>query len=183
MITRKIANMKSFSYSMLATGIAVIMCMTAYVQQPVYSDITISAMSLTAAGALKEVSAVTSNIHLVNHTPVAGITSNDVMKCSITINNISGANAYGAKLIVVLPAEASVSSGTLPSNVTVISQRVATGGGAGYVEFNLLIIYPDRPVTVVFTFNKPDHTNKLSAFVICAVPDMNPANNYKDVAY
>jgi hypothetical protein len=175
--------MKSFVKKMLVAGTAVIMSMAAYAQQSVYSDITISAISLTAAGPLKKVPATTSSTNPANHAPVNIVASNDILKCSITVDNVSNANAYGAKLIVVLPAEASVPAGTLPSNATVISQRVATGGGPGYIEFDLTIVYPSRPVLVEFTFNKSTHVNKLSAFVVCGVPDVNPGNNYKEVTY
>jgi hypothetical protein len=176
--------MKIFLYTrILAIGIVVMMSMTAYAQQSLYSDITISAISMTAAGPLKKVPVTVSSTNQANHAPVNIITSNDILKCSITVDNVSGANAYGAKLIVVLPAEATVPAGTLPPNATVMSQRVATGGGPGYISFDLVIVYPGRPVTVEFTFNKSTLVNKLSAFVICGVPDANPVNNYKEATY
>ena len=176
--------MKIFLYTkILATAITVMISMTAYTQQSVYSDITISAISLTAAGSLKKVPVTVSSTNQANHAPVNIVASNDILKCSITVDNVSGANAYGAKLIVVLPAEATVPAGTLPSNATVMSQRVATGGGPGYIEFDLVVVYPGHPVTVEFTFNKSTLVNKLSAFVICGVPDTNPVNNYKEATY
>jgi hypothetical protein len=179
----KITDMKPLVKNMLAGSVAVILFSIAVAQQPAYSDISINAMSLAAAGPSKKIPATTSTINQANHAPVNITTSNDVLKCSIAIDNVSGANAYGAKLIVVLPAEATVPAGGLPPNATVMSQRVASGGGPGYIEFDLSIIYPGRPVTVEFTFNKSPHANKLSAFVICAVPDANPLNNYKEATY
>ena len=74
-------------------------------------------------------------------------------------------------------------AGTPPLNATVMSQPVATGGGPGYIVFDLVIVYPGRPVTVEFDFNKSTLVNKLSAFVICGVPDANPVNNYKEATY
>src|ERR1035437_5872219 len=99
--------MKSFAKNMLATGIAVILCTAASAQQSGYSDISISALSLNAAGALKKVPAKTDNTNPANH-PVTITASDDILKCIITVNNVSRTNAYGAKLIVVLPAKVDV---------------------------------------------------------------------------
>jgi len=151
--------------------------------QSLYSDLTITSMSLSAAGPQKKVAAVTKSINQPNQKPVNIEISNDILKCTITVDNISTANAYGAKLIVMIPTEAALPSGSLPSNATVVSQRVSTGWGPGYIEFDLTIVYPGRPVTVEFTFVRSTHGNKLSAYVMCGVPDLNPQNNYKEASY
>ena len=181
-IDLKTNNMKSFVKIIAATCIAAILCQALTAQQPGYSDISISAISLNAAGAVKKVPAVSKSSNPADR-PVTTTISDDILKCSITVSNDGVANAYGAKLIIVLPAGAAVSAGTLPSNATLISDRVATGGGPGYIQFELTPIFSNQPITVEFTFNKSTNTNKLSAFVFCGVPDMNPANNYKDVTY
>lgn len=172
--------MKSFAKNMLATGIAVILCTAASAQQSGYSDISISALSLNAAGALKKVPAKSDNTNPANH-PVTITASDDILKCSITVSNATNAIAFGAKLIVVLPAE--VTGVSLPSNATQFSERAGGSTSPGYIQFDLLVIYPNRPVTVEFTFNKSKNANKVSAFAFTPVPDANPANNYKDVTY
>ena len=172
--------MKSFAKNMLATGIAVILCTAASAQQSGYSDISISALSLNAAGALKKVPAISDNTNPANH-PVTITASDDILKCSITVSNATNVNAFGAKLIVVLPA--GVTPGTLPSNATLIYERGIGLSGWGYIQFDLLVIHPNQNVTVEFTFTKSKYANKLSAFVFSSVPDLNPANNYKDVTY
>lgn len=174
--------MKSFGKIIPNTCIAVMLCHVVIAQQPGYSDISISSISLNAAGAVKKVPAVSKSNNPADH-PVTTTISGDILKCSITVNNASNANAYGAKLIVVLPAGATVSIATLPSNATPVSERVATGGGPGYIQFDLKVIFSNQPVTVEFTFNRSTGTNKLSAFVFCGVPDANATNNYKDVTY
>jgi hypothetical protein len=148
-------------------------------QQPGNSDISISALSLNAAGALKKVPAKSDNTNPANH-PVTITASDDILKCIITVNNVSSTNAYGAKLIVVLPAKVDVV--TLPSNATKINERGISAWPA-YVQFDLSMIYPNQPITVEFTFIKSQLANKVSAFVFTTVPDGNPANNYKDVTY
>lgn len=175
-------NMKSFVKIITATCIAIIVCLPVVAQQPAYSDISISAISLNAAGAVKKVPAVSKSINPADR-PVTTVTSDEILKCSITVSNDGAANAFGAKLIIVLPAGASISPATLPSNATLISERVATGGGPGYIQFDLQVIFSNQPVTVEFTFNKSTAINKLSAFVFCGVPDANAANNYKEVTY
>jgi hypothetical protein len=149
--------------------------------QPVYSDISISAMSVTAAGPLQKTSGISNSIN--NHSTVVTAASADILKCSVTVNNVSSANAFGAKLIVVLPAEVTIPAGSLPSNGTLVSERVATGGGPAYIEFNLQAVFANQPVTVEFKFNKSKYINKLSAFVVSGVPDTNASNNYKDAAF
>jgi len=177
----KTNNMKLFVKAITAIGIAIILCNTA-VAQPAYSDISISAMSLSAAGAVKKVPAVSKSNNPADR-PVTATIADDILKCSITVGNTSSANAFGAKLIIVLPAGAYVSVATLPANATLISERVATGGGPGYIQFDLKVIFSNQPITVDFTFNKSPNTNKLSAFVFCGVPDAKTANNYKEATY
>jgi len=173
--------MKCFIKITLAAVIAIAACETA-VAQPAYSDISISAITLTAAGTAKKIPAVGKSITPADH-PVTTTVSDDILKCRITVGNSSGANAFGAKLIVVLPAGASVAVGTLPSNATLISERVAVGGGPGYIQFDLQAVFSNQSATVEFTFNRSPNINKLSAFVFCGVPDANAANNYKDISY
>jgi hypothetical protein len=167
---------------LLATGIAFIVYTAASAQQSGYSDIGISAISFNAAGPLKKVPAVGNNASPINHAPVIITASDELLKCSITVSNASNANAYGAKLIVVLPAEVTVPAGGLPSNATLVNERGITAS-PGYIQFDLLIIYPNRDVTAEFTFYKSKNANKLSAFVFSSVPDANPANNFKDATY
>jgi hypothetical protein len=178
----KTNNMKSFVKIIAITCIAVILCQALIAQQPVYSDISIGALSLNTSGAVKKISAVSKSNNPADH-PVTISISDDILKCNITINNTGNANAFGAKLIIVLPAGAIVSVATLPLNATLVSERVATRGGPRYIQFDLKVIFSNQPVTVEFTFNKSTATNKLSAFVFCGVPDANAGNNYKDVAY
>ena len=173
--------MKVFVKTITVIFIAVISC-PAVIAQPAYSDISIGAISLTAAGAAKKVPAINKSSNSSGH-PVTIEVSDDILKCSITVNNSSTANAFGAKLFIVLPAGASIPAGTLPANATLVSERVAIGGGPGYIAFDLRVIYSNQPVTVEFTFNKSPNINKLSAFVVCGVPDTNAANNYKEVVY
>lgn len=177
----KTKNMKAFIKNLSATFVAVILYHVV-IAQPAYSDISISAMSLNAAGAVKKVPVVSKSNNPADH-PVTTVISDDVLKCSITVSNVSSANAFGAKLFIVLPAGASVPVATLPANATMISERVATGGGPGYIQFDLKVIFSNQPVTVEFTFNRATNNNKLSAFVVCGVPDTNAANNYKDITY
>jgi hypothetical protein len=177
----KTNNMKAFVKTIAAICIAVICCPTV-IAQPAYSDISIGTISLTAAGPLKKIPAVSKSSNPADH-PVTTTISNDILKCSITINNAGSANAFGAKLIIVLPAGASVTPGTLPSNATLVSERVVTGGGPGYIQFDLVAVFSNQVVTVEFTFNKSAAVNKLSAFVFCGGPDANTANNYKEATY
>jgi len=173
--------MRSLVKIIPATCIADILCLPVFAQ-PSYSDISISAISLTAAGAVKKISAVSKSNNPADH-PVTTVVSDDILKCSITVSNTSSTNAFGAKLFIVLPAGASVSVPALPANATLISERVAIGGGPGYIQFDLKVIFSNQPVTVEFTFNRATANNKLSAFVVCGVPDTNAANNYKDITY
>jgi len=173
--------MKSLVKKISATCIAVIFCLTVTAQQG-YSDIIISAITLNAAGAMKKTPAPGKSINPSEH-PVTAVVADDILKCSITVSNAGSANAFGAKLIIVLPAGAAVSAAALPVNATLVSERVATGGGPGYIQFDLKVIFSNQPVIVEFTFNKSAAANKLVAFVFCGVPDANPANNYKDVTY
>ena len=174
--------MKLFVKIITAIGISVILCNTADAQ-PAYSDISISAISLSAAGAVKKVPAVSKSNNPADR-PVTTTIADDILKCSITISNVSSANAFGAKLIIVLPAGAYVSVAALPSNATLVSDRLATtGGGPGYIQFDLKAIFSNQPITVEFTFNRAPAANKLSAFVFCGVPDTNTANNYKEATY
>lgn len=175
--------MKSFVKIIAATCIATIIhCLPVVAQQPAYSDISISAISLSAAGAVKKVPAISKSNNPADH-PTTTTIADDILKCSITVSNGGGANAFGAKLIIVLPAGASVSVAALPANATLVSERVATGGGPGYIQFDLQVIFSNQPVIVEFTFSKSPNINKLSAFVFCGVPDANAANNYKEVTY
>jgi uncharacterized repeat protein (TIGR01451 family) len=177
----KIKDMKSFVKNILAACLLVIFY-TVAAAQPAYSDISISAISLAAAGPIKKVPVISSSSNPANH-PVALTASDDILKCTITVSNAGSANAFGAKLIIVLPAGATVPAGTLPSNATLVSDRVATGGGPGYIQFDLAVVFSNQPITVEFSFKKSGSVNKLSAFVICGVPDSNPANNYKEASY
>jgi len=173
--------MKSFVKKISATCIAVILCQAVTAQQG-YSDISISAISLNAAGAVKKIPVPGKSSNPADH-PVTTVVADDILKCSVTVSNAGSANAFGAKLIIVLPAGAAVSAAILPVNATLVSERVATGGGPGYIQFDLKVIFSNQPVTVEFTFNKSAAANKLSAFVFCGVPDANATNNYKDVTY
>jgi hypothetical protein len=175
--------MKAVIKNLSAICIAIILCQ-AVIAQPAYSDISISAISLSAAGAVKKVPAVSKSNNPADH-PVTTTIADDILKCSITVSNVSSANAFGAKLIIVLPAGAYVTVATLPSNATLVSDRLATGagGGPGYILFDLKVIFSNQPVTVEFTFNRAPVANKLSAFVFCGVPDTNTVNNYKESTY
>jgi hypothetical protein len=173
--------MKVFIKNIAATFVAIILCHFV-IAQPAYSDISISAMSLSAAGTVKKIPAVSKSNNPADH-PVTTVIADDILKCSITVSNTSSANAFGAKLIIVLPAGAWVTVATLPANATMVSERVATGGGPGYIQFDLKAIFSNQPVTVDFTFNRAANNNKLSAFVFCGVPDANTANNYKEATY
>ena len=177
----KTKNMKAFIKNLSATFVALILCHIV-IAQPAYSDISISAMSLSAAGAVKKIPAPGKSNNPADH-PVATTISDDILKCSITVSNVSSANAFGAKLFIVLPAGASVPVSTLPANATLISERVAIGGGPGYIQFDLRVVFSNQPVTVEFTFNRATANNKVSAFVVCGVPDTNTANNYKETTY
>jgi hypothetical protein len=174
--------MKLFVRIICAVFFTLVVFQTAVAQQPAYSDISISAISLTAAGAVKKVPAINKSITPADH-PVTTTVSDDILKCRITIGNPGGLNAFAAKLIIVLPAGAWITPGTLPSNATLVSERVAIGGGPGYIQFDLQAVFSNQPVNVEFTFNKSPNINKLSAFVFCGVPDANTANNYKEATY
>jgi hypothetical protein len=175
--------MKCFVKIMFAAFITITAFETGAAQQPVvYSDISISAITLNAAGAAKKVPAVSKSITPADH-PVTTVIPDDVLKCRITVSNSSASNAFAAKLIIVLPAGAWITAGTLPSNATLVSERVAIGGGPGYIQFDLQAVFSNQLTTVEFTFNKSPNINKLSAFVVCGVPDANTTNNYKEITY
>ncbi len=162
--------------------IAMIFFLPATAQQAAYSDISISAISLSPGGAVKKISAVSKSNNPADR-PVTTAIADNILKCSVTVDNTAGANAYGVRLFVVLPAGASVSITSLPANATLVSERVATGGGPGYLQFDLKVIFSNQPLTVEFSFAKSTAINKLSAFVVCGVPDANTGNNYKEVTY
>ncbi len=175
--------MKFFVKIICAAIVTIAAFQTVAAQQPVvYSDISITAITLNAAGVTKKVPAVSKSITPADH-PVTTTASDDILKCRITVSNSSVSNAFAVKLIIILPAGASVAPGTLPSNATLISERVAIGGGPGYIQFDLQAVFSNQLTTVEFTFNKSPNVNKLSAFVFCGVPDANTTNNYKEAVY
>ena len=179
----KIIIMKSSIKIVLATSLAIFSFAVATAQQPGFSDISISTMSITAAGAIKKVPAKSDNSNPTGHAPVTTVASSDILKCSITVNNGSNAIAYGAKLLVLIPAGANMTLGSLPSNAKLVSDPALTRNGSGYISIDLSVIYPNTPLTVEFTFGKSGIANRLSAFVYSIVPDANPDNNYKDAVY
>ena len=177
----KITNMKSIVKMILVLSILVIFHSQAMAQQQAgNSDISINALSLNAVTTLKKVRTLGNTANPTSNPVAITPVSTDTLKCIITVNNVSNTNAYGAKLIVVLPAKADVI--TLPSNATKVNERGISAWPA-YVQFDLAVVFPNQVITVEFTFIKSQLANKVSAFVFTTVPDGNPANNYKDVAY
>jgi hypothetical protein len=171
--------MKSFAKNILATGMVAIVCTMAVAQPSGYPDISISALSLTAAGPVKKAPAISNNANSSNH-PVTITASDNILKCSITVSNASNKGAFNVKLIVVLPAE--VTLGTLPLSARVINER-GVSAWPGYIQFELFSMAANQDITLEFTFNKLATANKLSAFVFNSVPDANPVNNYKEITY
>jgi hypothetical protein len=136
--------MKYFVKIICAAFITISGFETVAAQQPVvYSDISISAITLTAAGTTKKVPAVSKSITPADH-PVTTTVSDDLLKCRITVSNSSVSNAFAAKLIIILPAGASIATATLPLNAILVSERVAIGGGPGYIQFDLQAVFSNH---------------------------------------
>jgi hypothetical protein len=103
------------------------------------------------------------------------------MKCSITIHNENDDDAWGTKMVVVLPVEVTVIS--MPPNATPDKAVTSTQPFAGHIVFDLGHLTVGQNVTVEFVFSKSKYVNKLGAFVYSDSPDPDPSNNYKDATY
>ncbi len=173
--------MKSIAKMVWGVSVLFILNISATAQQTGYSDINISALSLTAVTKSKKVPVLSNNANTTNHPVAITPVATDTLKCSITLNNAGNTTAYG-KLVVVLPAEVSVTYSSLPSNAKMVNERGVTPW-PGYVEIDYILISANQSATFEFTFIKSTLTNKVSAFVFSTVPDANPLNNYKNVSY
>ena len=150
-------------------------------QQSGTSDISITALTLTAIAKPQKVAALSKSENPANRPVTIKAVATDTLKCSITLSNMGNATAFG-KLVVVLPAMADVIYASLPANGKVINER-GTSAWPGYVEFSQVLIGANQSATFEFTFKKSAVANNISAFAFSSVPDANAANNYKTAAY
>lgn len=172
--------MKYFIKNMLATSVAVIFYIAASAQQFVASDISVTGLSLTAAGPVKKTPAISDNNNPMNRA-ITLTTSNDILKCSITVHNGSGFTRQ-TTLVVQLPLDVSIVSN--PSNAIVNNTAVQNRGGTpGSVVFDLFNLSPNSDISVEFSFTKSTSGNKIGAYVYSACPDPDPSNNYKTATY
>lgn len=174
--------MKFFVKNILTIGSVLIASAAASAQpQAGPSDISITAISLTAAGQLKKVPAISNNTNPANR-PVNVVASDDILKCAITVHNGNGGRTRQTTLVVSLPVDVTIVSN--PSNAVVNKTGDQNRSGMpGCLVFDLFNMSPGVDISVEFTFTKSAQGNKVGAFVYSACPDPDPANNYKDATY
>ena len=174
--------MKSFAKNILAASIALIAVAAASAQgQSGPSDLSISAITLTAAGPLKKVPVVGSNTSPTNHAPVTITASDDILKCTITVHNDGGYTRL-TTLVVVLPVDVTIVSNPFSAIVNKTGDQ-NRWGMPGCLVFDLFVMSSGLDKTVEFSFTKSVHGNKVGAYVYSACPDPEPANNFKNASH
>lgn len=175
--------MKSFARNILTVSIALIICTVAAAQQSGPTDVSISTISIVAAGAVKKVPAVINNTNPANHAPVTITASDDILKCTITVHNGNGGGyTRETRLVVVLPVDVTIVSNPFNAIVNKTGDQ-NRWGMPGCLVFDLFVMSPGLDKTIEFTFTKSVQGNKVGAYVYSACPDPDPANNFKDVTY
>lgn len=173
--------MKSFARNILTAGIALIAGIAASSQgQSGPSDLSISAISLTAAGPLKKVPVVSNSTNPTNH-PVTITASDDILKCTIIVHNDGGYTRL-TTLVVVLPVDVTIVSNPFPAIVNKTGDQ-NRWGMPGCLVFDLFVMSSGLDKTVEFSFTKSTHGNKVGAYVYSACPDPEPANNFKNASH
>ena len=174
--------MKSFVKKILIIcGTLIISNAVVAQQQAGTSDISITALTLTAVTRPQKVAAISSSANSTNRPVTIKEVPTDTLKCTITLSNIGNVTAFG-KLLVVLPPMVNVNYASLPPGSKVISER-GVSAWPGCVELDGLLIGGNQSATYEFTFSKSAVSNNISAFVFSTVPDANAANNYKTAVY
>ena len=174
--------MKSFMRNTLAIIIAIMVCATVSGQQGATpSDISITAISLTAAGTLKKTPAISNNANSVNR-PVTITPSDDILKCTITVHNDNTGHTRLTTLVVTMPVDVTIVSNTF-SGVVSLTGDQNRWGMPGCLVFDLFNMSPGTDKTIEFTFTKSVQGNKVGAYVYSASPDPEPANNFKNASY
>ncbi len=175
--------MKSFIKNIsIICGVLIISDTTIAQQQGGTSDISITALTLTAITRSQKVPTISKSENPTGKPVTIQAVATDTLKCTITLSNTGNVTTFG-KLVVVLPAMVDVQLASLPANGKVFNQR-GISAWPGYVEFSPVQIGPyQQGETFEFTFTKSALGNNISAFVFSTVPDTNSANNYKTAVY
>jgi hypothetical protein len=166
----------------LAISIALIVCATASAQQgATTSDISITSISLSAAGPLKKTLAVSNNANSGNR-PVTMTASDDILKCAITVHNDNSGNTRLTTLVITLPVDVTIVSNPFNAVVSKTGDQ-NRWGMPGCLVFDLFNMSPGSDKTIEFTFTKSTQGNKVGAYVYSACPDPDPVNNFKNASY
>jgi Domain of unknown function DUF11 len=174
--------MKSFTKNILATGMAIIAYTFAFAQQgATTSDISITSISLSAAGPVKKTAAVSNNTNPGNR-PVTLTPSDDILKCTITVHNDNSGQTRMTTLVVTLPVDVTIVSNPFNAVVSKTGDQ-KRWGMPGCMVFDLFNMSPGSDKTIEFTFTKSVNGNKVGAYVYSACPDPDPTNNYKNASY
>lgn len=174
--------MKSFAKNILTISIALIAGAAASAQpQATPSDISITAISLSAAGPVKKTAAVSNNANSGNR-PVTMTTSDDILKCTITVHNDNSGQTRMTTLVVTLPIDVTIVSNPFNAIVNKTGDQ-NRWGMPGCLVFDLFNMSPGLDKTVEFTFTKSVNGNKVGAYVYSACPDPDPANNFRNTTY